>query len=693
MNFRRAAGRLKDYKIIRLKDYKIKRLKVLGLMILSLITAGCGSAPKEKSAPVTKTATFTDEYPATDNWLVYWYLCGTDLESNNGAASADIQELLNVKLPANVKVLIQTGGANQWQNNVVSSSAVERYLFSDKGLERIDSLGDADMGNVDTLKNFIRYGAENFTADHRVFVFWDHGGGSAVGVCLDERTGNFLSLNDLRNAFSAVHTPSADNPPFELIGFDACLMGTYDTVNTLDGLTRYMVGSEEVEPGLGWNYTGWVGALAQNPAMGGAKLGQTICDTYYSACSQYDLEDTVTLSVVDLKNLPELRTAYEAFGLEALKAAYASPRNFFSNFGRGAVNAENYGGNTRRTGYSNMVDLVDLAKGTKGILPKTADRLISAVDGAVIYKISGNYRDKGGGLSSFYSYSGDEASLINYINQDAAPLPQKILYYYLIYGEIPDNVKEYVETATVPETPAPVPTAPPVERQEIFEISQLEDFPVQMDDSGNAFVQLSAEQMDLLSSVHCQLFYMGLEDDIILYLGSDADIKADWQAGIFKDNFRAVWPMLDGHPVYVEITAENDGYNLYSIPIKLNGVECNLLVAYVYADEKYYIIGARKGIDNHGMSDRDLIKLRAGDEITTLHYGMTISGEDTDLTQVEVDTFTIGDASQIKDEPLGDGSYGYGFEFMTPTDESAFSNFILFTVSNGEITTDISVQE
>ena len=92
------------------------------------------------------------------------------------------------------------------------------------------------------------------------------------------------------------------------------------------------------------------------------------------------------------------------------------------------------------------------------------------------------------------------------------------------------------------------------------------------------------------------------------------------------------------------------------------------------------------------MSSRELIKLKAGDEITTLHYGMTISGEDENFTQVEVDTFTIGEDPQIKDESLGDGNYGYCFEFMTPNDESALSNFILFTVNGGQITTDVSVQ-
>ena len=672
---------------------KFRRFFMLAIFLIAALTAtACGDdtpkgATQTKSA---KTANFTDTYKAEDTWLIQWYLCGTDLETGNGAASADLQELLEVKLPANVKILIQTGGTNQWQNNVVSSSAVERFIYTSDGLERIATLQDADMGDVNTLADFVRFGKENYTADHRVFVFWDHGGGSAVGICLDERTGNMLSLNDLRTAFTAAYEPSAHNPPFELIGFDACLMATYDTVNTLDGLARYVTASEEVEPGIGWNYTGWVGALAKNPAMGGAKLGKEICDTYMEACESYWVDDTATLSVIDLAKLPYLRNAYESFGLEALRAAHKNPRNFFAKFGRGAKQAENYGGNTRRTGYTNMVDIVDLAKGNKDILPNTSDKLISAVDDAVIYKVNGEYRNRGGGLSSFYSYSGDEQTLVNYLNQDGAPIPQKLLYYYLIYGELPADVVPLLDDDSLV---TPAPTTPPPQRQEIFQISQLEDFTVQLDKDGNAFVQLNQEQMDLLSSVHCQLVYMDIEEDIILYLGSDADIRADWDTGIFTDNFRGVWPMLDGHPVYVEITEENDGYNLYSIPIKLNGVECNLQVAYVYAEEKYYILGARKGLDNHGMSSRELIKLRAGDEITTLHYGMTISGEDEDFTQVEVDTFTIGDNPKITDEELGDGNYGYCFEFMSPTaEESALSNFILFTVANGQITTDVSVQ-
>ena len=139
----------------------IQRIFALAIFLtLALAIAACSDEPKEKLAPVTKAATFTDTYKTEDTWLVYWYLCGTDLETNYGSASTDLQELLDVKLPANVKVLIQTGGTNQWQNNVVNSGAVERYIYDASGLNRLETLPDADMGDVETLTDFIKYGAQ-----------------------------------------------------------------------------------------------------------------------------------------------------------------------------------------------------------------------------------------------------------------------------------------------------------------------------------------------------------------------------------------------------------------------------------------------------------------------------------------------------------------------------------------------------
>ena len=147
--------------------------------------------------------------------------------------------------------------------------------------------------------------------------------------------------------------------------------------------------------------------------------------------------------------------------------------------------------------------------------------------------------------------------------------------------------------------------------------------------------------------------------------------------------------MLDGHPVYIEIVEEGDDYNLYSIPVKLNGRECNLQVAYSYADGKYRILGTRRGLEPNGMSDRNLFRLKPGDMLTTIHYAMSASGDDEDFMPVEVDTFRLGSHPEVRDEEVGDGTYGYLFEFVAPAGESALSDIAIFEIENGDITTTV----
>ena len=658
----------------------LRKSLVPWIIMVAVVLTGLGANGSYERAYANPYA-----YNSSDNWVVYWYICGSDLETQYGSATADIEEMLAVNLPPNVKVVLQTGGSNKWQNDVMGNNVIGRYLYDSSGLHELELAPDADMGDKNTLQNFLQFGKDNFPAEHRVFVFWNHGGGTTGGVCVDERTDNTLNLNDIQNAFTDVYGTSQGTPPFELVGFDACLMSTYDVANMLHGISKYMTASEEIEPGNGWNYTGWVKALAQNPAMDGATLGKEICDSYMIGCEEYGTEETATLSVIDLSKVPSLKSAYEAFCVEALSQSKNNPRNFFSEFGRNAQRAENYGGNTREQGYADMVDIGDLAYKSQNILPRTARQLINSIDSAVVYKVHGIYRGQGSGLSGYYPYDGDVDTYSKYVDQDSASLAHKCLYYYLLSGEWPEEADKVMAGNSLGSIALPVTQITP---KKFFNVSQLEDTPVYLDKEGISYVTLSEEQMDLLSAVHCQLVYIDKKEDILLALGSDSNIIGDWDKGIFKDNFYGKWPMLDGHPVYVEITAEEDNYNnynIYSIPIKLNGVECNLQVSYTYNDEKYHIMGAWKGIDNNGMGDRHFMKLKAGDTITTIHYAMPLSSNVSEYIPVEADTFTIGSSPVFDDAETGDGLYGFFFEFVSPTGDSSFSQMVQFTIKDGEI--------
>ena len=82
---------------------KLHSWRIILLLTCQLVFWAGGSGDIALSRAGAATAT---QYGQNDTWLIYWYICGTDLESKYGAASSDLAELTQVKLPPNVKILI-----------------------------------------------------------------------------------------------------------------------------------------------------------------------------------------------------------------------------------------------------------------------------------------------------------------------------------------------------------------------------------------------------------------------------------------------------------------------------------------------------------------------------------------------------------------------------------------------------------
>ncbi|MCQ2444717.1 MAG: hypothetical protein MJ061_04410 [Mailhella sp.] len=60
-------------------------------------------------------------------WTFCFYRCGSDLESRGGAATEDLKEILAAAPSDDVDIIIQTGGARQWRNDVVSAKKTTRW--------------------------------------------------------------------------------------------------------------------------------------------------------------------------------------------------------------------------------------------------------------------------------------------------------------------------------------------------------------------------------------------------------------------------------------------------------------------------------------------------------------------------------------------------------------------------------------
>lgn len=77
--------------------------RILSSLLALFLVLAFGACGEDISTPEPNAEAGT--------WAIYWYLCGSDLESNGGFATSDLMEMMEVALPENVRVVIQTGGA------------------------------------------------------------------------------------------------------------------------------------------------------------------------------------------------------------------------------------------------------------------------------------------------------------------------------------------------------------------------------------------------------------------------------------------------------------------------------------------------------------------------------------------------------------------------------------------------------
>lgn len=657
------------------------RKRILSLLlsaVMLLALTACGGEEAEEVSENTSLETSDTEASdaGDDSWSVYWYLCGSDLETNGGFATIDLSEMMEVQLPENVNVVIQTGGAAVWQNEYMDPSKLQRWLYNSEGLQLLEEQETANMGDAQTLYEFLSFADENYPADKVAVTFWNHGGGSVAGAAFDELHGlDSLDLSEMYQAFDAVWPVDMQNPALELVGFDTCLMATVDVASVFQNFARYLVASEEVEPGNGWLYSGWLRQLADNPAMNGEELGISICDTYYEGCEAVGTQDQTTLSVTDLTKLTPLLEAYESFGEEAFAAAAEDP-GFFAELGRAAAQSENYGGNTREQGYTNMVDLGHLARQTAEMLP-SAQKVCDALDECVLYRVGGIYRSEATGLSCYYSYNGDIDDFNGYIDIGTG-LAFKHLYAYELTGELAEGGEEYLASFDIQELPDMVSLAD----------MGWDGAPLDVDDEGTSILTLGPEAYDVLAGIGFSLYYVDEENDQMMLLGTDNDMTADWENGVFYDNFRGVWGAIDDCLVYMELSFEGEDYNLYSVPILLNGEEYNLQVAYDFAAEEWSILGASKGLDESGMAGKELRLLEEGDVITTIWQLASYSGDD-DFEMYAAEELTVTADTAFGETALFDGRYCMVIEMWDAAGNYAYSDQVTFDCADGEILTTV----
>ena len=232
------------------------------------------------------------------------YMIGSDLESRNGMATADLNEMVYSGLNNNkVNVIVETGGCRRWRNSVINAKKLQRWAVNGQGIALLEENRQAPMTDEDELADFIRFCAKKAPADRYILILWDHGAGSVSGFGYDE-----TYPNDSMNIGEISKALKKGGVRFDFIGFDACLMATLETAIAIEPYADYMIASEESEPGTGWYYTNWLQMLSENSSTNTLNLGRRICDDFTSKNLMYAASTGTTLSVTDLSELDGIVT-------------------------------------------------------------------------------------------------------------------------------------------------------------------------------------------------------------------------------------------------------------------------------------------------------------------------------------------------------------------------------------------------
>ncbi len=496
-------------------------------------------------------------------WTVMIYLCGTDLESKNGMATENLLEISKTLANQQVNVLIETGGAKAWSTKEklgfdIATDRLQRYKYDENGFTLVEERPLSNMAQTETLTEFIRWGQENYPADRYMLTIWDHGGGSMEGVILDElHNSAVMSLEDLGRALDDA------NVPLELLFMDTCLMATIETCAVVDGQTRYLVASEETVPGYGGNYKGWLQYLFDNPECDSARLGRVICDTVQQKYAEQGAgaADTVTMSVIDLKKMDAVYTAFDDMFAEV--GSLLQNVNAFSEFAVAISRSETYYA-------SEMRDIADMASRAcgHGISTETAKRLVNAVDDAVVYAVKGATHSYSHGISFYYAPTGSKY----YMDRYARNCPSAS---YLAFLD-----------ATHMDWTAPASVYEKVER--LPEIT-YEDYVVTAHGAvrdGDLLLDIT-NAPDAITSVDAVIFRFDEEKQSWIRMGTTFKVGAklaDDGTLVYTAKFDGKWPMIDGIACQMNIIEENMSYTLFGIPMQINGQVYELRAAYVFEE-------------------------------------------------------------------------------------------------------------
>ncbi len=508
------------------------------------------------------------------SWTVLVYMCGGEEEAQSGKYSERLRELMDVEYPANINVAVQTGGSSNWSLKGIYSEYIQRFEANKGSLYLADRQMTANMGDYKTLVDFLQWGTSNYKSDKYMLIIAGEGGGSIYGAGYDELNENdSLTLDEISRAMSKTGVN------FDIVGFDSSLMGSLETASSLSTYANYLVASQEFEAPCGWDYKGMLEYLSVNPSADTSEIGKAICDTYYAKCKKNKYDADATMSVVDMSKVSALSQSFD--GLAGEMVTDTDSMGDYITLDTALNKTHIYGGATEDEGFSNMVDLGDMAVKVMDCVGNTSNALLSSLNDAVIYRVCGERQKNCMGMSVYYPINEDSEELNAYMEISPSGKYKEFLRRICASSSVEDS------SGSTDYTSSWAWTTYDNDIQWMDYKTLIEDNTYELNVVGN---------MSLFSDVAINV-YRADSSGKYVFLGKYRRLDANESAGIYKDNFNGKMIKLFGKAVTARLVREYDDYDIYSVPVFMKGEMCFVRVRYDRYEGKYDIIGVWDGIN------------------------------------------------------------------------------------------------
>ncbi len=285
------------------------RIVVATLLVLGLLVVNAGLATAAPPAAQAKWTVMV--YMSGDNNLEDFIAKDLETELAPTGSSTDVQ----------VVALADRGPGfdrshGDWQTTKLFH--VTQGMTALPGSEVAD-WGERNMGDPQTLVDFVTWSKANYPADHYALYFWGHGWSWHPGVVMqDDTNADTLDYHEMKPIMNTLGFN-------DVVGYDGCNMASVEIQSLWHGHATALAASQEFVGWEGIQYDVVLAQLAANPSM---TADQVAIATSASATS----EKTFSAVAVDGR-WDALRTAIDNFAVAMRNGAAANRSKMTKAFG------------------------------------------------------------------------------------------------------------------------------------------------------------------------------------------------------------------------------------------------------------------------------------------------------------------------------------------------------------------------